>query len=272
VRSHGNRAVFATHPWRFTAVPVALLAAMTASPWIAVSVSVLATFWDVYHSALQTFGLGRIYDARRGNDPRVGRSLDRWLNLLLYVGPILAGATLMNHVKDFNEFEAVGSAFFTAIPAWVASRQRYLTWAVLLGAPPFIAWYVWSYWRLHRAGYRVSREKVALFASTALCSVYAWGLNPLGEAFFIMNLFHAVQYFALVWWVEGGTLVGLFRLGRVPGARLVALALLVVLALGYGLWATAFATPGVWLNATLVVSIMHFWYDGFIWSVRQKQI
>ena len=26
------------------------------------------------------------------------------------------------------------------------------------------------------------------------------------------------------------------------------------------------------LALTLVVSIMHFWYDGFIWSVRKKQV
>jgi hypothetical protein len=28
-----------------------------------------------------------------------------------------------------------------------------------------------------------------------------------------------------------------------------------------------------WLGAiTLIVSIMHFWYDGFIWSVRKQQV
>jgi hypothetical protein len=28
-----------------------------------------------------------------------------------------------------------------------------------------------------------------------------------------------------------------------------------------------------WLwAATIVVSIMHFWYDGFIWSVSKRQV
>jgi hypothetical protein len=49
-------------------------------------VSVLATFWDVYHSALQTFGFARIYDRKAGNDPMVGRRLDWHLNQLLYAG------------------------------------------------------------------------------------------------------------------------------------------------------------------------------------------
>jgi hypothetical protein len=70
-----------------------------------VGVSVLVTFWDVYHSALQTFGFARIYDARAGNDPAVSRRLDWWLNQLFYVGPILAGATMMDHFEDFEEFE-----------------------------------------------------------------------------------------------------------------------------------------------------------------------
>ena len=49
---------------------------MITSSWVMVSVSVLATFWDVYHSALQTFGFARIYDRKLGNDPTVGRRLD----------------------------------------------------------------------------------------------------------------------------------------------------------------------------------------------------
>ena len=80
------------------------------SIWAMVIGSVLATFWDVYHSSLQTFGLGRLYDKIAGNDPRVGRRLDIALNLYIYAGPIAAGATLMDHVDDFAEFKAVSSA------------------------------------------------------------------------------------------------------------------------------------------------------------------
>jgi hypothetical protein len=51
-RSHLNETIFHTHPLRFTVVPLALLIALTLSPWFAVFVSVLATWWDVYHSSL----------------------------------------------------------------------------------------------------------------------------------------------------------------------------------------------------------------------------
>ena len=109
-RSHGNAAIRRLHPYRFLLVPVLLYLAMVSSLWVLISVSVLATFWDVYHSALQTFGFARIYDRKAGNDPTVGRRLDWHLNQLLYAGPILAGATMMDHVGDFAVFTDLSTA------------------------------------------------------------------------------------------------------------------------------------------------------------------
>jgi hypothetical protein len=272
-RSHGNPAIFRLHPLRFTLVPCLLFVAMCVSRWVAVSVSVLATWWDVYHSSMQTFGLGRIYDMKQGNDAEAGRSLDAWLNLLLYVGPILAGATLLDHVEDFDEFTEVGSVFFTAIPAYAESYARYLTWAVLALGAIVITSYVVGYWRLSRQGYRISIPKVALFVSTAVCSVVSWGFNPFGVAFFVMNFFHALQYFALVWFTEKEHMVAFFGLARAPWGKAVTFVVFLTIGIAYGCWAGIFATSAhVTLNVTLVIAIMHFWYDGFIWSVRKKQL
>lgn len=272
-RSHANTAILRQYPLRFSLVPVALLAAMLSSKWILVAVSVLATWWDVYHSSLQTFGLGRIYDAKAGNHPQVGRRLDIMLNILLYAGPILAGATLMDHVNDFNEFSEVGSVFFTSIPAYVESNRRFLTWAVTAVSIPFFAYYVWAYVQHHRQGYRVSFQKMALLVSTGVCSVYTWGFNTFGEAFFIMNFFHAFQYFAIVWWSEQKTMIRLFRLGGLPYGKPLALMLFLLIGFGYGLWAEVSDVDNQWaMSVVLTVAIMHFWYDGFIWSVRKRQV
>ena len=91
-RSHGNPGIFKQYPGRFLAVPILLYLAMYFSEWALISVAVLATFWDVYHSGMQTFGFGRIYDARAGNSPTQARTLDLILNQLLYAGPIVGGA------------------------------------------------------------------------------------------------------------------------------------------------------------------------------------
>jgi len=271
-RSHANPAIFRTHPIRFTAVPLALFASMWSSVWIAVCVSVLVTWWDVYHSGLQTFGLGRIYDARAGNDPRTGRRLDWGLNLLLYVGPILGGASLMAHVNDFHEFQEVGSIFFTSIPAYTESHARDLTHGMTLIGVGYLAYYLFAYARLARQGYRVSHQKVRLYAITGLVSIYAWGFNPFGHAFFVMNFFHAWQYFAIVWSTDKKNVQRVFGLTAVTGGRQLALALFVVLPLSFGYWGEAYAHQNAAVILWNTIAIMHFWYDGFIWSVRKRQV
>jgi len=60
-RSHLNRSIFRLHPHRFITVPIVLFLASVGSQWVFVVTSVLTVWWDVYHSSLQTFGLGRIY-------------------------------------------------------------------------------------------------------------------------------------------------------------------------------------------------------------------
>ena len=193
-RSHGNAAIRQLHPYRFLLVPVLLYVAMVSSLWVMISVSVLATFWDVYHSALQTFGFGRIYDRKTGNDPTVGRRLDWHLNHLLYAGPILAGATMMDHIRDFGEYDRVGATLFTSIPGFMEANQGYVSWVVLIAGGAFLVYYVWAQMRLRQQGYAVSLQKVYLLVSTGAVSIYTWGFNTFGEAFFIMNFFHALQY------------------------------------------------------------------------------
>jgi hypothetical protein len=90
-RTHLNRSVFRRYPHRFVTTPIALFFAAVAFDWVFVTASVLTVWWDVYHSSLQTFGLGHIYDRRAGNDSEAGRSADHWFNLVIYAGPVLAG-------------------------------------------------------------------------------------------------------------------------------------------------------------------------------------
>jgi hypothetical protein len=272
VRSHGNPTLFPRHPVRFLVVPVVLWGLLTASAWIATLGCVVATFWDVWHSGLQTFGLGRIYDRNAGNPPEVGRRLDYWMNHLLYAGPILAGVTMMDHFSHFEEFASVGATHLAAVAGFMERTQPLWTRAVLGVGGLYVLVYVAAYARLHRRGYRVSPLKVFLVASTGLCSIYTWGFNRFGEAFFIMNLFHAVQYLALVWVSEKGQILGRLRLaGRRHGGAL-ALALFLGATLAYGGAAQFVGDRGALWALTITVSLMHFWYDGFIWSVRRREV
>ncbi len=118
---------------------------------------------------MQTFGLGRIYDARQGNPPALGRRLDLGLNLLLYVGPILAGATLLDHLTPFAAFENVGAVVFRQVPVHAEAHQAALARGLLIGGSLYLVVYVLGYLRLRRQGYRVSPQKVFFFFVTGSC-------------------------------------------------------------------------------------------------------
>ena len=269
-RSHGNADVRQQFRWRMFAVPLLLFVGMTVSVWVAVCASVLATFWDVYHSGAQTFGFARIYEVRAGNDPLAGRRRDFWLNQVLYAGPIVAGATMLDHFEDFGEFKAVHSAFFTRIPTQMETNQVYFTWAILAIGVVLVVDYVWAAWRDHRAGKVVPWQKVFLLSSTGLVSIYSWGFNPWGEAFLIMNVFHALQYFGIVWATEHRNMQRTLRLDGVTAGRALTWVTFVLGAVLYGLAVEAWGGATWWFwRVTIVVSLMHFWYDGFIWSVRK---
>ncbi len=270
-RSHANPAIRKLYPVRFFAVPVILWIGIVVSPWLAVASTVVATFWDVWHSGAQTFGFARIYERNAGTPPELGRKLDFWLQQILYAGPILAGATLMDHVGSFGSFETVGDVFFSAVPARVESNARYLTYGVLAVGAVLVIAYVVTYWRLaQRGAWKPPWLKIWLVASTGFVSIYTWGFNTWGQAFLIMNLFHGVQYLALVWAMEGKRIAGMMRLSSLPK---LALAIYLGSVFAYGLGVQALDTNLTTLWAiTMVVSLMHFWYDAFVWSVRRAQV
>lgn len=268
-RSHGNPSIRKLYPIRFFVIPVVLWLAIVVSPWLAVMSTVVATFWDVWHSGAQTFGFARIYERNAGTPPELGRRLDFWLQQVLYAGPILAGATLMDHVDSFNGFTSVGDTFFSAVPARVESHARYLTYGVIVVGTALVIAYVVTYWRLSRRGdWKPPWLKIWLVASTGFVSIYTWAFNSWGQAFLIMNLFHAVQYLALVWAMEGKRIA---TKARLPSRVVLALYLASVLAYGIGVQALDADITLLWA-ITMVVSLMHFWYDAFVWSVRRAQV
>ncbi len=273
VRSHLDPDVFPRHRIRFVVVPIVLVVAMMTSMWAVVLATVLVTFWDVWHSALQTFGLGRIYDRNQGNDPLIGRRLDYLLNLLLYIGPIVSGATMLAHFQKFELFADVDAVLFTQIPIAMSTHQRSITWVTTVGGGAFLLFYVLAYVRLAQRGYKIAFQKVFLYATTGICSIWAWGFNAFGQAFLIMNIFHAFQYFGIVWWSEQGILVKRLWLERSSFAKPIAAFIFVAVTLAYGAMAEIVADDDrlLW-SIVQTVALMHFFYDGFIWSVRKKQV
>jgi len=276
-RSHLNRSVFRQFPVRFTLVPVIVFLAGLASSWALLALAVLETWWDVYHSSMQTFGFSRIYDAKAGNPPDVGRRLDFWLNIVIYTGPLVAGASLLAHFQPLEQFALLDAVFLPQVPVHVESHLGAISRIGMLSSCAFLVYYAVAMARLVKNGYAVSIQKVLLLLSTAATSIYAWYFSSFVVAFFTINLFHAVQYYALIYANERQNLVRVFHLDRMTFAKVFVMAIILAVGANFGFMAagaerTLDATSRWPWALAVTVALMHFWYDGFMWSVRKNQV
>jgi hypothetical protein len=279
-RSHGNPKVRPRWPLRFWLVPLVLFVATLVSLPLLGLVLIVTTFWDVYHSSLQTFGIGRIYDMKAGADVNKGRAFDIALNHLIYIGPLFAGPIWGPLLQVFDLMPQLGLSFGPQARALLVDAQPLLRTTVWIAAPFVVGAYVVHLAKRVRAGERYSWQKHALFATTAVASVAAWGFNSFGQALLVMNLFHAVQYFAIVWWSERDHIGRLFGTGGLPRGTLWSALCLIVVGVGYGFWlgavsdqwAQSVEAKRIVLALTNSVAMLHFWYDGFVWSVRRRDV
>jgi len=75
-----------------------------------------------------------------------------------------------------------------------------------------------------------------------------------------------------VFFAEGKNLARLFRVDRFPVGTALVMVWVVALTFMYGYWSFIYAHGSWFGSAVVTISIMHFWYDSFIWSVRRKQV
>jgi len=274
-RTHFNGVVRQRFFWRFTTVPVLLLAAALVSNWAFTCLFVLMVFWDVYHSAMQVFGFARIYDRKAGNDPEAGRTADYLLCCLMYIGPVFAGALFLDHVRAFGSFSEVETVEIfgllisgqglAEVPGHAATYADEIRQLMFGATAACLLFYGWTQYRLYRNGYRMPLPKIIMFASTAVACITAWGFNSFAMGYLIANTFHAIQYFALIWVLEERSISNTLHLQGI--ARLLCY---VAIPLAVALFLVASGAREV--QALLMIcALMHFWWDSFIWSVRSDQ-
>jgi len=268
-RAYLNREVYASHRFKLTVVPVVLLVALIVSPVCFVIGAVLSVFWDAHHSAMQNFGLARIYDMKAGNSPETLRRTDLRLNWILYVGPLAAGASMPFHLKAFGQFDQIGWRELASLPGVLEGRLSGIAIGAIAITVAILAWSALDYARAIRAGYRMPAHKLAMTASSGGVSIVAWGFCSPPIALAAINIYHALQYFALVWLKEGKHVQPWLKCSARTALDLF-LVFCAVAAVGYQLASGA----GIqWLLAPFIAcSLLHFWFDGFVWSVRRKQV
>ncbi len=219
IRAYGDRALFERFRWRFIIAPIFLLAICVGFYFWDIKtnpVVMIVFLWGVWHGMMQTYGFGRIYDAKTGSFAALTRRLD-----------------------------------FATCGIWFA------------------------------AGVILSPAKLALF----ITSVAFWwycnnGVANILAGIALFEVFHDVQYLSLVWIynrnrVEKDSSIGGFMrfIFRRSGSLI---GLYVGLVFAYGSIGYLNSHIGMETLTRLLTGVvaasglLHFYYDGFIWKVREK--
>ena len=273
MRAYGDRALFRRFRVRFVVAPIFLVAACVSFALVELSVVLLVVFvWGVWHGLMQIHGFLRIYDSKLGSFGRTTAWLDQAACVTWFASAIAFSDTRVHFFLD--HFYSAGGALVR--PEWIGTLR------IVLGVATaaVTAAYLVHAWRCRAAGRPQSPVKHLLLLTSI---AFFWYANVfvanLLIAVVLFEIFHDVQYLTIVWLFNrrradsdpncGGFTRFLFR--RSP--LLVALYLALIFAYGglnvaneQLLSGTAFQVVAGVLAAS---ALLHFYYDGFIWKMRE---
>src|SRR6266566_5210695 len=275
IRAYGDRALFERFRWRFIIAPIFLLAICVGFYFWDIKtnpVVMIVFLWGVWHGMMQTYGFGRIYDAKTGSFAALTRRLDfATCGIWFAAGVILSPARMTDTLEGFY---GCGLPFIS--PGGIHALQQTLLFAAVSVAILWLANYV----RMWVAGTRQNPVKLALF----ITSVAFWwycnnGVANILAGIALFEVFHDVQYLSLVWIynrnrVEKDSSIGGFMrfIFRRSGS-LVGLYIGLVFAygsLGYFKEAEIETIKRFLTGVVAASGLLHFYYDGFIWKVRER--
>jgi tetratricopeptide (TPR) repeat protein len=274
IRAYGDRALFERFKWRFILAPLFLLAVCTAFFWWDLKgILLVVFFWGVWHGLMQTYGFCRIYDAKAGTFDALTRRLDFAMCVIWFATAVALSPYRLSDTLD--TYYMCGGPFIP--PSVIQLGQQLILFAAITVSVLFLL----HFGRLWIIGKRPNPVKVALLVTSI---AFWWYCNNLvanilvGIALF--EVFHDVQYLSLVWIynrnrVEKDSNIGGFmrfvfrRSGSLIG-------LYVGLVFAYGSLSYFNAHLGmetvkrILTGVVTASTLLHFYYDGFIWKVRER--
>ncbi len=285
IRAYSDPTLFRRFKLRFTLVPLLLLSLGGLFSFLNLNAFTCATVaWGTWHGAMQINGFLRIYDSKVNSFRPITARLD-WLMCLAWFGL----AILHSPAKQLSlvaQFYASGGFL---IPAHAFELfRRFWDFSTVLVTGLFLA----NAWRQWKAGSPPSPIKLlTLVSSFAFWWYCVVTLNNLLLGIVMWEIFHDVQYDVLVWLFQRHRVDKNLNVSPIekmlfaPGKfRLICYALLI---LGYGTIGvvTSFGDINVpekvmlqnagsqWLlRITVISAMLHFYYDGFIWRIRESAI
>jgi hypothetical protein len=274
MRAYGDPALFRRFRVRFILAPLMLLGACSFAFVTGVNGGLLsvAAVWGWWHYLMQAYGFCRIYDSKVGSFAETTRWLDQAMCLTWF-----AAAVALNDNALYGFVENFYNSGLAVPPArWVDGLRTVMRASLAAVSLLFVVNLVnrWQH------GDRPSPVKLALMFTTFACFWYsAATVTNIVVAYAYFELFHDVQYLTIVWAFNrrraerDESLHGFTRWLFQP--RLLLVGLYVAMVLGYGSlkWGSTYVTAdqlqrllaAVFLASTL----LHYYFDGFIWKLRE---
>ena len=269
-----------------------------------VYLSIILTIWDPWHFLMQHYGFMRIYDRHNRAPRKIAARMDYWLCATWFIFCMIsATGWLPNLIYDFNDFFGVPLLFLFNSSIY----GLMLTTSLVAALAMTLVYAYYLYW-CRKNGFYISTVKLLLVLVTFSIMYLTFAPNALMEkwvpawtfsmGFAAIGMVHVSQYLAIVWKYnrglarrEGASRSPFFtRLFKSRGGTLTTVMIgYVLVCLIYGSLLTnygkSFWFPYLGLNeggfttGLLIVlgstvftsTLLHYYYDGFIWKLRHKE-
>lgn len=297
IRIYGDLELARRYNWHFIFAPVISLSfALGVLTWLNLNgyplehflyFYILLTLWDPWHFMRQHYGFMRIYD-RHNQAPRLLASRMDLLLSMTWFAYIMAasGDWLLDLLQDMYT-RVQWPLLLTLSSGGMTLLVATLRNLAFLTTAAYLCYLLWCW----RKGYFISMAKMLMCATTFGVMYLTYTPNALIQSlapewsfkvgFAVIGVVHMTQYLAIVWRFNRGLAqrpqrarAGVFHWLHSRGAWWAA-GVYVLVCLWYGDVITT-VHDNQWLMAALLAigftsTMMHYYFDGFIWKVRHRQ-
>ena len=274
-RCYGDANLFARFRWRFLLAPPLFLAVSALFLFQDLhGITLVLLLWGTWHGMMQTYGFMRIYDLKGGRQDRWSKYLDFSLCFAIFAAGMLYSDARVNAV--------ITGLWQSGVPVLDAAWLPRLRGACAVLAGLVVLCYGTATVLAFRRG-RISSPKLLLAIMTGSLYLLAGTATTnvlVGIAMF--EVFHAAQYYAVVWtynrrlanaWHDkfGALTTQVLRPGPLLGIYVASIA-------GFGCvryFGSALSDPVTQKCLLCLIAtstLLHFYFDGFIWKVRERSI
>jgi tetratricopeptide (TPR) repeat protein len=271
MRAYGDQSLFQRFRWRFVLVPpLVFLAYFPLSMYHLDLLRLVIMVWATWHGLMQIYGFVRIYDSKVGSASRLTANLDWMVCFCGFIAPQLYRPDIVS--TSFDHWHSIGGP---VVSAGFLSTAR---WVFLTFSTAVLVAFALNYAAQSFRGPKPNPLKLLMLMS----GIGTWSLamtfvDELILAVALSDICHDLQYNAIVWMYNcrlarsdsqpDGFIKFLFR------RRMVLVYAGLITAYGaLGLLAPLVeskAISDIAYGFIFTSTILHYYYDGFIWKVRE---